>query len=298
MIAHFYIVSESFARNDRTSLEDIERKIKKQTNKIYVNYDELYPQIFYINYTMEEFVCEPLRLKQEGVDRDIIASVQKILDRSSQTTVTNAEVLSELINWNDGNDCHGVLVFNKINGLDENFQVVYDKGSWLKFRRYFLSLYPKNAVFFVEECEKYFPEIIFHPQIRDTIGALLADCPVKIIYHLSALNDNFRLSQQRGFNRTQVLQHFSANNGLDETASLEGNASRKKAFTFSFTEKDKKTETDKTIEVCCEPHMKLCYNDYYPGDNSYSTDRRIYFHEGMTGFLDGKILLGHIGSHL
>jgi len=50
--------------------------------------------------------------------------------------------------------------------------------------------------------------------------------------------------------------------------------------------------------VCCEPHLKLCHNDNYPGDNAYVTNRRIYFHEGKTNIHEGKILIGHIGTHL
>jgi hypothetical protein len=93
-----------------------------------------------------------------------------------------------------------------------------------------------------------------------------------------------------GLNRTQVLERFSIYANLDETATLEGNAQRKENFTFSFPND---AGTDET--VCCEPHLKLCYSDV---DKSYSNDRRIYFHEGISNIQDGRILIGHIGDHL
>jgi len=58
--------------------------------------------------------------------------------------------------------------------------------------------------------------------------------------------------------------------GLQRSTAL-----RKEVFSFDFTNGDSVQE-----RVCCEPHIKLCYNDNYPGDSSYSTDRKIYFHEG------------------
>lgn len=112
----------------------------------------------------------------------------------------------------------------------------------------------------------------------------------KIIYHLSALNDKFKDCTGSGLNRTQVLEHFSIYANLDESATLEGNAQRKEDFTFSF-----QNDSGVDEKVCCEPHLKLCYSDT---DNSYSNDRRIYFHEGKANIQKGRILIGHIGAHL
>jgi hypothetical protein len=90
-----------------------------------------------------------------------------------------------------------------------------------------------------------------------------------------------------------LLKEFSLVFKLDEIASPERKPSRKEKFTFDFI-------NDKGImeRVCCEPHLKLCRTDNYPKDGSYSTDRRIYFHEGKPDIQNGKILIGHIGRHL
>jgi hypothetical protein len=112
----------------------------------------------------------------------------------------------------------------------------------------------------------------------------LSDCPKKVIFHLTALNDKFRECQKEELNRTQVLEKFSIYAQLDEIAPLEGNANRKKDFTFSFC-----NDSGIDEDVCCEPHLKLCYSDT---DKSYSNDRRIYFHEGKTNIQNGTILVG------
>jgi hypothetical protein len=189
--------------------------------------------------------------------------------------------------------CHGLIAFHKIEDVSEEFQIIYDVKGWYAFRRHFLGLYPGTPDFFVDECIKYFPELFFHNRNRQTIDALLRDCPRKVIYHLAALNDKFRAIRATANHLTHALEILSRECGLDEIASLEGNAKRKDDLTFEFMNNLQKFE-----RVCCEPHLKLCYNDNYPGDSSYSNDRRIYFHEGKENIQNAKILIGHIGQHL
>ncbi len=305
MIAHFYLMAESFAYNKNLTNENIEAKIKrlsedvvlihqhKDTNKIFTNYEDIYPKVFYETYTVEDFLCKPLELKDNGVDRDVVNSLQKILDRSSETTISSSEVISELLEWNDEDNCHGIIAFHPIEKLDSHLQIIYGVDGWYKFRRYYLSLYPKNKVFFIDECCKYFPNLHFHEDNKSSISTILHNCPKKIIYHLSALNDKFNNIDIKNLNRSQILEKFSIEAELDATATLEGDATRRKDLTFNFIDKN-----NKEIPVYCEPHLKLCYNDYYPGDSSYSNGRRIYFHEGIPTIADSKILIGHIGNHL
>ncbi|KAA6319157.1 hypothetical protein EZS27_030915 [termite gut metagenome] len=303
MIAHFYLLSKSFQNNFTLSNEEIEEKVKrlaedvklinqyKDTNKLYANYNELYPQMFYSDYTIETFICNPVELKKNGIDRDVINALQNIFNKSQSTTITSKEVEKDLLSWVDENNCHGLIAFHKINGIDDNLQIIYGIDSWYKFRRHFLGKYPKNADFFISECIKYFPNLFFHERNRVTIKTILDDSPKKIVYHLSALNDRFRDCQYDGLNRTEILKRFSVYAKLDEEASLEGDAFRKNAFTFNFINNDRINEP-----VCCEPHLKLCKNDYDRA--KYFNDRRIYFHEGKSNIQRGRILIGHIGTHL
>jgi hypothetical protein len=304
MIAHFYILAESFQKNSKLNDSEIEEKVKrlaedvklinhyKDTNKLYTNYSEIYPQIFYANYTVGDFICNFQKLKEEGIDRDVIDSLQNILvNKSVETEITSQEAQDLLLSRIDEDNCHGLIAFHKIEGFDDNLQIIYGIDGWYKFRRHFLGKYPKDANFFIDECIKYFPNLYLHDRNRSTIKAILDDCPKTIIRHLSALNDKFKECMQSDLNRTQVLEKFSIYAKLDEIASLEGDAKRKIDFTFSF-----KNESGTLENICCEPHLKLCYSD---NDKvSYSTDRRIYFHEGKHNIQDNRILVGHIGSHL
>jgi hypothetical protein len=158
-----------------------------------------------------------------------------------------------------------------------------------------LGKYPHSddGEYFIEECKIYFPNLFFHERNKKEVLYILKDCSGRLVYHLAALNDKLRDSYDIEKERAKALKHFSIVAELDETASPEGDASRKKKFTFEFINDDGLSEY-----VCCEPHLKLCYNDDYPGDTSYSTDRRIYFHEGKPNIQQGKILIGHIGKHL
>jgi hypothetical protein len=262
----------------------------KETNKLYVNYAEIYPQIFYLHYTVEAFVCNPQELKQNEIDRDVIATLQNILQKSEATSITSQEAKDELLSWIDENNCHGLIAFHRIDGLDDNLQIIYGIEGWYKFRRHFLGKYPKDVNFYIDECIKYFPNLYFHERNRHSIKAIFDDCPKKIVYHLSALNDKFKDCIKEGLNRTQVLENFSRYAKLDEIATLEGDADRKKDFTFQFLNNSGIDEN-----VCCEPHLKLCYSDV---NTSYSNDRRIYFHEGKPNIQKGHILIGHIGNHL
>lgn len=303
MIAEFYIIAESFAENTNLTKEEVETKtmslaedfvqIKKHraTNKLFVHSD-IYNVTFVNNTTISDLLFNN-EIANRNLDRDVRVSLQKIILESENTSNTSEEVKQVLLPIHNEDICHGLIGFNTVDGIDLGLQIVYNINGWYDFRRHYLSLYPKNPIYFIEECIKYFPNLYFHERNKTTVGTILNNCPKKIVYHLSALNDKFKRFYVLPYNRSTALQQFSIYASLDETASGEGNAERKNDFTFDFTNNKEVTE-----RVCCEPHLKLCFNDNHPGDSSYSTDRRIYFHEGKENIHEGKILIGHIGGHL
>jgi hypothetical protein len=301
MVAELYIVAESFANNANLATNEIENKAKalaedfvyirkyKETNKLYVH-----PDIYNVTF-LQDIVLSDLiynwQLAKQYIDRDVYNSLQKILIESETTTHTSQEVIEILLPEHNEQLCHGLVAFNEIQGIEPPLQIVYDRKGWLQFRRYFLSLYPINAAFFMVECTKYFPNILFHENNWQTVGDILPEFSAKVIYHLTALNDKLKQSQDGHRNRQQVLEHFSLNAHLDETASLEGEAKRKPKFTYEFLDSNGIKKM-----ICCEPHLKLCSSGI-AGDNTYYF-HRIYFHEGFADFVDGQILVGHIGKHI
>ena len=301
MIAEFYIIAESFARNLDLTIEELEDKTKsladdfvyikqyRETNKLFIHPD-VYGVEFLENITISDLLFNN-EVANQHLDRDVRISLKKIIIEQETTELTSEEVKDVLLSEHTEDLCHGLIGFNEVDDVAPEFQIVYNLRGWFEFRRYYLSLYPKNSVFYIDECKKYFPNLFFHERNKTTIGGILQDCPKKIVYHLSALNDKFRESfDMPELDRTQVLRHFSINSSLDEIASPEGDANRKPLFTFSFLNSENINE-----DVCCEPHLKLCYSDTV---NAYSNERRIYFHEGKPNIQNGKILIGHIGTHL
>lgn len=301
MIAELYIVAESFSNNVNITTPEIENKTKalaqdfiyirryKDTNKLFIH-----PDIYNVNFLNGVKLSDLIynwQAAKNYIDRDVFNALQKIIIESATTPHTSQEVIEVLLTEHNENLCHGLIAFNQIQNIQPELQIVYNSQSWLKFRRHFLSLYPKDSNFFMNECTKYFPYILFHSNNWNTVGDILPNFSTKIVYHLSALNDRFRESEDVHRNRQQVLEHFSLNCNLDETASLEGDASRKPKFTYEFS-----NSNGERRKVCCEPHLKLCKsgND---GDNTYYF-HRVYFHEGFQDFNEGRILVGHIGEHI
>ncbi|KXX69451.1 hypothetical protein [Flammeovirga sp. SJP92] len=302
MIAELYIVPQSFTHNPDLSLEEIESKTQALGNDfIYIkqysdtNRLKVHSDIYNVEF-LEDILLMDLLFNPEistTIDRDTRVMLQKIIVESEETEDNINDVIDVLLPSHNQNNCYGLISFNRVDNIAPEFQIVYNLSGWFQFRRYFLGLYPKDSEFFIDECSKYFPNLIFHERNKTSVRTIIQNCSNKIIYHLSALNDRFRDSEIDGFNRTKILEHFSIAQNLDEKASPEGDASRKKDFTFKF-----QNDSGQFEDVCCEPHLKLCYNDNYPGDSSYSTNRRIYFHEGKENIEGGRILIGHIGGHL
>lgn len=301
MIAEFYIIVESFEQNSGFTKEEIESKtislaqdfisIKKykDTNKLFVH-----PDIYNVNFVENTSLLDLMfnqEIANKTLDRDVRLALKKIIIESEETNYTSEDVVEVLLPEHNENKCYGLIAFNTIDAVDPDYQVVYNLNGWFQFRRHYLGLYPKNNIFFIDECVKYFPNLVFHERNRNTVGVILTNFSKRIVYHLTALNDRFRESEDGIRHRTQVLEHFSGNCNLDETATLEGNAERKPNFTFEFIDNDKKNQ-----QVCCEPHLKLCKSDV-SGDNTYY-QYRIYFHEGIQNISNSKILVGHIGDHL
>lgn len=302
MIAKFYIISESFISNTQQTKEELELKIERlgedyiyirqynDRNSMFVNYN-IYDVILINGST----IADLLYTNPNYLERDARNALRNIIEMSKQTDYTIDDINRILIEENNENMCLGVIAFNQINRIAEVYQIIYDRDGWFKFRRYYLGKYPRNAQYFIDECSLYFPNLFFHEHNKDSIKPILAECRVKVLEHLAALNDKFGEIHKREIgkntNRQRILDVFSAEVKLDENASLEGNAARKKEFTFKFVD-----NCNSLVDVCCEPHLKLPYNDLQ--DGSYSTNRRIHFHEGKTNIANGNILIGHIGKHL
>lgn len=296
MKANFYIIPESF-QYDGEEKSILEEKIKnfaidlrriKETdgNEIFCN-PEIYYQPIFETKTIHDIIND---YQQKIIDRDVVQQLRIIWELEETDALIND--IEEIYLPNHTKDeCHGLIAFKEIEGIPSEYQLVYGIDSWFKFKRYFLGLYPGSAEYFIPECGIYFENLYFHERNNTTANHLLPHCAKRVLHHLGELNDKFTICRTSPYNRVETLKVFNTVYEHDgQEASQEGDAARKKHFTFSFV-----TNNGSAEDVCCEPHLKISYTD---NGGDFSNDRRIYFHEGKNNIEGGKILIGHIGKHL
>src|SRR5690242_13007742 len=107
MIAKFYIIPDSFAQNPHLTIQEIENKTKalaedleyirqyKDTNKILVHQD-VYNVCFINNITISDLLFN-LELSRQHLNRDVWASLQRIVVESKNTSLTIDEVKEVLL---------------------------------------------------------------------------------------------------------------------------------------------------------------------------------------------------------
>ena len=198
MNSEFYLLNKSFATPESIEIEDLTERlrileedymfIRSSANDIIKKHESIYEQIIFDDLTVMDILYNG---KGKGVfDRDMISQLRNIVDKAIEDNIEPQEVIDILLHSRDENTVYGLLCLHEIENIDEKY-LVYNKNNWLSFHRYFLSVYPKNVDFFVEECEKYFPNIYLHERNKQTIQHIFKDFSKKIIEHLTHLNDSF-----------------------------------------------------------------------------------------------------------
>ncbi|WP_338815733.1 hypothetical protein V9L05_22240 (plasmid) [Bernardetia sp. Wsw4-3y2] len=295
MIANFYLFKDSFQYKEGLTTDDLEEKIKKfsvdyeyireyENDNVFIQ-DSVYDAYIFPNITVVDLMYD-IKYKQK-FDRDTLEFLRLIVEKSADTDLSNEEII-DLLPTHSQEEIFGVLCFQEIENIEQKY-LVYDKNDWLSFHRYFLALYPIDNLFFISECEKYFPALCFHSNNKLSIKSILDDFSIEIIRHLSELNDKFKTIRSEDTHLPNAIIVFSSTCNIN--VSLEGDASRRNDLTFDF-----ETEDGKLEPVYCEPHTKI--NSHNNKGNTNYFQHRIYFHEGKNHIQKGNILIGHIGEHL
>ena len=298
MITEIYVIHESFRYIDALPDEKIGSRIECMAidwTTIKDNSDQIFKndQIYYVELFKGRSISDELYGDKTSrrLSRDQQVSLRKIIEYSRSTELTTANIIG-MLPYHDIDTIRGLFYFHYED--TEDIYSIHSEKSWLRFHRHFIGVYPISEVEFLRSCIKYFGNIYIHPEVENTLSTLEPNfkaVSIQIIRHLSALNDEFPKYHIPN-NRPKSLKDFASATGCE--ASPEGNAARKKDFTFAFN----RVVDDKIVpeNVCCESHLKLSKSDN-PGDTHYYFNR-IYFHEGKEHLCDGKILIGHIGKHL
>ncbi len=256
-------------------------------------YEGIYEIKIYEGLTFYDFLSNnfPQNCALE-VSRDVRIALKRMIDKAKYSNLTETDVLQH-IKDNNLNSLNGLICLNSIQVQDDcKYTMISSKDDWYYFHRSFLTHTYIDENYFYCEIINYFPQIYFHPRIEASLKGIdgrFENFVKSIIYNLTQLNDKFKLYPIQS-NLRDTLKKFSIECSVHAT--LEGNIRRKNDFTFSFVD----AKSSKIFQVCCEPHLKLDKNDL-PG-NAHFYFNRIYFHPGLPEVNDGKILVGHIGSHL
>lgn len=245
-----------------------------------------------------EFVNHNFGYEEAGV-------FYSMLDMSNECTDTYQELFEKTKFAPDEKEVYSLVILNEQENAEsetksdclmqfDNYQIVYNRISWLCLRRQILGNHPGSEQEFIEECRKYFPNITFHDNCVTSLkkANYLEVIPCKIVYYLSCLNDGFLLvrDEHAGIanDANSILRDFSGRFALDEAGSLQGNPATKKDRKFGGIE--------------CEPHLKIervderCRNKGLCDEKHFHS--RIYFCFSNTDKFSTPLFVGSIGPHL
>lgn len=294
MIAHLYICNRSFRWNGSDKLDDFQRKLVgfrmmmerineyPDENLLFLFVDSFLKTKVLENVSISDFISDYDKALTI-IGKEAYVLLLSILKRCNHTKATIWD-LKEYLSIEDENNCHAVIVFSPLKGLESNLQLISTEQGWLSFRRHYLGKYPSTPTVFLSEASKYFPCIKIHPDNTASLRDVIHTHAKLIVYYLSALNDSF-VSEffHSGKDLIEFLPWFALTHNLDD-ASLEGNKDSKFFFRFTGPNGD--------LDAYCEAHLKI-----YHDDNGNSNQHcRIYFKRPIEG--EPYLYVGFIGNHL
>jgi len=300
----FYLNNLSFKKQDNITIEVLREKIeqfatdyefiREQENERVYRHDSIYEEIFFDDYTVSE-ICNIPEIGKTTIGRDYQAYLQNIIHYSENTTLDNEEII-ELLESHEENLINGILCLHKISGIDENF-CVYDKNDWFRFHRYFFCIYPPTRNDFCLKASPYFPNLYFNPiTIPAGLNGLhtnFIEIVKTIVHHLSALNDDFfYIFNQEGMSGDRAcveLENMYRGHQVKIGASRDNNNLNELNFEF--------TESSDIRILYCDLHTKFYQYFEYQIPSYAAKGNRIYFHQPIENFLDGKVLIARIGRH-
>ena len=222
------------------------------------------------------------------LDNDLKGMLNNILYERVEST---SDKSNDIKLGDNDTSCFGLLSTSLSTMVDSAF-LVYPGHSSYRYVLEYINRSTLSSDEFLDSCSLIMDNIYVLDNCKTSIKPIYKDFKHAILHHLDVLNVHLAKERYNGLRRDLLLKKVSQIAHLPEDITLEGDAKRKEDLTFSFS-----NGNGPSHRICCEPHMKLCHSDQYPGDGEYYF-HRIYFHEGQKNVCDGKIVVGHIGKHL
>lgn len=322
MIANLYLHKDAFEYNGTDSQEQVIDKLRAFADDmreiIFSRADE---NVFCVS--PEVLTCEVftgvtlINSISSHLDGDHVAIMFSVLANQSEVYNHSLEELKSMAKYHsDEETVTSIVYLNKPRSEKDltqyiqfdDYEIVYDKSSWITLRRQILGNHPGTPDSFVQDCGKYFSNLAFHSHCVDSLQddhyQYLDIIPRKIVYYLSCLNDGFNTIRDRHLDNApdanSVLSDFSGCYGLDEPGSIERDPGKKDSLTYVFKKTNYLPEENPYVPMLCEPHLKISQPDpHREGGIDYKTFHpRIYFHFGDEKIEGGKILIGSMGAHV
>lgn len=294
MIAYLYICDSSFLYNG----EDTQLEVEKKLLLFKIMIDELrqYKDENILYLQTENFTDTPilpnnitigalLYNKNLKINRDctnLFLSLFKLCKKHE----LNKKDLIENLEFENEDECNGILILNKQDDLPECHQVISTVHGWTTFRRFYLGKYPHNPEYFLSEVSKYYKKLRIHNQNKSKyLKEILSTHSQQIVKYLTALNDNL-LNDYKAYKGDFVnfLPKFAGDYKID-AASFQGKKNNIFKCTFSLADKE-------DLIVYCEPHLKMYYDDL----GNKRKIGRIYFNVPQKQ--DECVYIGFICEHL
>ena len=292
MIASLYIGSKTFIYNGTDTDHDVLKKLF-ELNVLIRKLKDSPDNVFYVNKNDLAIT----QLLQDGstiidilswkriINKDILTIFLLLFGTCKQADLNFNELL-EYLSLEDEDNCTALVVFNWIEGLPKNYQVLSNYKGWLQFRRYYLGKFPKTPDYFITESGKYFESLAINPDNTRGLKKFIKTHSRKLVNSLAALNDH--LIGDLRFSRKaypEFLNDFAIEHDIDG-ASLDGKKDNK--FNFVFYK-----GTTGEFTAYCESHLKI-----FKDDEGRLNHCRIYFQKPDTNEDNPIIYVGYIGRHL
>ena len=215
---------------------------------------------------------------------------------SYSTTDCGCENLADMDIEFEG-EFNGLLGCSATTNLDS---YIKNDASWYKWHRQYFINNPTDRISFVDNLSPFFPNLYFNKNSVTTglngLHTSHKEIMQTILHHLSALNDVF-------FPKFQAEPHLGGDGVCDyledfyRPNEIQIRASRDRNDCIDITFDFKDESTSETKRLYCDLHTK--FRDYFelPIPNFEAKGNRVYFHQPIDGFLDGKLLIGRIGKH-
>lgn len=243
----------------------------------------------------------------EPEERNFIYS---LMGNSAEVFDNTLNEIEELCNYTEEEtECNTVVYLNKpvpsepvfpvVYMTFDRYEIVYGKDSWRTVRRQIMGNHPGTPHAFLQECNAYFPNIVFHPNCESSIEGYLDLIPRKIVYYLSCMNDELlKFRAKTGItDENALLADFCGKYSFDEAGTRQSTTKKKNLYQYDFL-KAGCLERKYYKTITCDPHMKMSSCDSNCKKNPNDFVGRIYFHFGDDEVAPGKLLVGSIGPHV